>query len=348
MKRETLNSLIQNLELAVSSHADILREYISSSNVKTAGYIIPLIPPEITSALGIESLKLPEKIISGETGFPSDLYNAVILPESPLPCCRVLLSGATVYRIDYPAGHGEDAAVELHNAAAAILKELYNTDLKSIDISVLQKRCEVFEKLRRCVRNISALRQGNSSLLAGGELNLIFEAASIFPPETALELLSPLLSEMQRIGSEQCAEKSIKALIYGARIIPGEIHDYIESRGILIAEDDTCAGRRHFDISLNYESEFIFYELLDAYSYRPMSPCTRKTGERYELLYRLLRNFGINLLIFFSDATCGISSEDIKHLRIRMMRDGIDPLVIDSSNYMRVIDDYIGRLRLSP
>ena len=75
-----------------------------------------------------------------------------------------------------------------------------------------------------------------------------------------------------------------------------------------------------------------------------MSSCTRKVSERYELLYKLLRNYGINLLIFYRDDICGLSADDIRYLRIRMMRDGIDPLVIDNENYKSEVEKYAGRL----
>ena len=152
------------------------------------------------------------------------------------------------------------------------------------------------------------------------------------------------------LDEQRCGEKKrrqeykAKALIYGARKIPPYIIDFIENNGIDIEEDDTCRGRRLFDISLNAESEYLFYELLDAYSYRPMSPCIRTAGERYELLYKLLRNYGINLLIFYKDDLCGITSEAVNYLRIRCMRDGIDPLVIDRKNYKETVENYTGRL----
>lgn len=345
MDRKKIISLMEEPGKAVADYENVISEYIEKENVRLLGYIFPLVPPEITSAFGIETVKLPEPIISGEKRLSgvNPLYKAVLLPETTVPCCLGDFSTTPVYRINYPAGYGEDAAVLLHNETASMLNSLFNIDIKSIDISALKNRTGVFENLRRSVRSINTLCQEKRGMLTSEEINLVFEAATIFPPGIALQLITPVLEELRKDQPGQ-AEVKIKAMIYGARKIPAHITDYIESRGIAVVEDDTCCGRRLFDISLNAESEYIFYELIDAYSYRPMSPCTRDAKERYELLYRLLRNYGINLLIFYRDDLCGLSVEDISYLRIRMMRDGIDPLVIDRENYIAEVGNYTGRM----
>jgi len=149
-----------------------------------------------------------------------------------------------------------------------------------------------------------------------------------------MEYITPVFEAMKKIEDKN-EDKLISAMFYGGKNIPSVIADYIEKNGILIIEDDTCTGRRPFDISLNPESEYIFYEILDACSYRPLTPCMRPVNERYELLYKLLKNYNIETVIFFKDGNCSKSMNDIDFLRIKMMRDGIDPLVIDKNNYVK-------------
>ncbi len=345
MDRSSISALITGLGESISRFPDILNKYSAEKGSLILGYVFPLVPPEITSAFGIESVKLPESVISGEceSAVIKNIYRAILVPEAGLPCLKADTENLQLYSVKYPAGYGEDAAVQLHNETASMLETLFNTDLRSIDIKILQQKTALFENLRRSVRSICSLYNENRELLSTADLDLVFETAAIFPPEIALELITPLLNELRKHG-QAGRENTTKALIYGARKIPPHIIEFAESCGISVIEDDTCRGRRLFDISLNFESEYIFYELLDAYSYRPMSPCTRVTGERYELMYKLLRNYGIGTVIFFIDEVCEISSGDISHLRIRMMRDGIDPLVIDSSNYKEVIENYAGRI----
>ena len=40
----------------------------------------------------------------------------------------------------------------------------------------------------------------------------------------------------------------------------------------LSLEDDFCNGRRQFDLSHNASSEYLYYEILDACTYRPLCP----------------------------------------------------------------------------
>lgn len=96
-------------------------------------------------------------------------------------------------------------------------------------------------------------------------------------------------------------------------------------------------------MSINAESDYLFYELLDAYSYRPLTPCLRKQEERYELLYKLLKNHGIETVLFYRGEDCGIYAEHIDFLRVRMMRDGVDPLEINSSDCGDKVKEYLER-----
>lgn len=212
-----------------------------------------------------------------------------------------------------------------------MLGSLCGINIKQIDIDELKKRTAVYEQLRRTVRGICAAKNEKPGLISITEISSVFETALILPPDTALELLAPVLEWMRGEKSEAPGNMP-NAMLYGGRVFPGPLADCIESLGINVAEDDSCAGRRSFDLSINAESDYLFYELLDSYSYRPLTPCIRTQEERYELLYRLLRNHGIESVIFIEDAECGISSAHIDYLRVRMMRDGIDPLVITPDN----------------
>lgn len=303
------------------------------------------IPPEINAAFNIITLKIPE-FLAERTDFikiAPELYDAFTVPDKDCQCSRGLLPGKPVYPFRITAGYGEDAAVSLHNEIQLMLSTLFGIELKSIVIDSLKKETALLEKLRRHVRGICALRSENRNLLTNRELSLIFETALILPPEMAIEYLSPVYEAMKNINDKETGS-SVKALLYGGKNLPVEIADAAEEMGIIIAEDDCCTGRRNFDMSLNADSDYIFYEILDSYSYRPLTPCMRPVAERYELLYKLLRNYGIEAVIFYKDNACEPSVQDIDYLRIRMMRDGIDPLVIDKNNYGYTVSEYMSRL----
>ncbi len=340
MNNDAISGIIDKLTGIESIYSDIIKRYRAETGCKIIMSPFFFVPPEINSAFNIITLKIPEFILDkpGRDEILKSLCDAVVIPGEDTPCGEGFMPGA--YTFNMPSGYGEDAAVNLHNEILSMLKTLFGIDLKTISIEKLQQKTEVYERLRRTVRSISSVRNENTGLLKNSALSAIFEAALILPPEIALEFILPLIDELKKAG-KHAEKKYLSALIYGGRQIPAAVLDGIEQAGILIAEDDTCSGRRPFDISLNAGSEYIFYELLDAYSYRALTPCTRGAHERYELLYRLLKNYGIEAVIFFKDGECRHTSGQIDYLRKRLMRDGIDPVIINSENYRSIIDDYL-------
>jgi hypothetical protein len=344
MKYKAITDVLDRLKKIEFIYEDLIKKFKNEKGKKTIASPCFFIPPEINSAFDIVTLKIPEFILNDPSRSEklNSLYDAVIIPEKECFCSSIS-SEITAHIFRTPAGFGEDAAVSLHNEIASMLKELFGIELKSINIETLQNETSTREKLRRLIRSISSLRSENRFLLNHAELSLIFETALILPPEIAIEYINPVLEEMKKI-SDKHDKALIQGMLYGGKTIPSFIADSIEDSGILLIEDDSCSGRRLFDISLNAESEYIFYEILDAYSYRALTPCMRSVNERYELLYKLLRNYNISTVIFFRDQNCIDSVNDIEYLRIKMMRDGIDPLVIDENNYREIVSGYVERV----
>ena len=92
----------------------------------------------------------------------------------------------------------------------------------------------------------------------------------------------------------------------------------IERAGCVVAEDDICNGRRQFDISHNPESRGLYYEMLDALSYRPLCPSLRPVNERFDLLYRDLKNYGIEMVVFLRDTLDRAMAAELETLRVRL------------------------------
>ena len=333
---DNIRKILENEE----NYEKIIRDYKEKHGKKIIASPYFFIPPEINAAFDIVTLKIPEFMLN-----QSSIFDMVILSDKECFCNNGRggnlppVKSNRHYIFKTPEGFGEDAAVALHNELSLMLSTLFAIEIKSINIEVLQRETAVYEKLRRLIRNISALRPENMTILSNEELSLIFEAALILPPEIAIQYINPVLDEIKKSDNKH-EDIKIRALVYGKKNIPHSLADNIERMGILVMEDDLCTGRRIFDISLNAESEYIFYELLDAYSYRPLFPCLRPVNERYELVYKLLRNYKIDCVIFYKDEDCHDINRDIDYLRIKLMRDGIDPIIIDKNNYKSIVSEY--------
>ena len=341
MDTDKKNSVFAAIDIK-GLHADMLLSIKKVTGARIFGCTCPVIPPEIPSAFNIILLKIPEFVLVSQSMKEtySSIYDAVILPDCSGICSQNPFPSLETFKFSFPGGWGEDASVAIHNTFERMLSTLCGINIKDIDILELKKRTAVYETLRRTVRGICSAKNERPGLISSMEISSVFETALILPPGEALELIVPVL-EWIRSEKPANAVNKIHAMLFGGRVFPAVLADTIESLGINVAEDDSCAGRRCFDLSTNAESDYLFYELLDAYSYRPLTPCIRTQEERYELLYKLLRNHGIETVIFIRDDECGLSTAHIDYLRIRMMRDGIDPLVITTADCAEKIMGYL-------
>ncbi len=334
------NSLLSPLG-TYDDYPEMLLSFKAAEGTKIYGCTTPLIPPEIPLAFNILLLKIPEAVYKSPELKKSmkSVYDAIIVPDCQGICSENPFPEIKKFSFSFSPGWGEDASVSIHNSFAGMLRELEGIDIKSINIGELKSRTAMYENLRRTVRGICAAANEKHGILTPGELSLVFEAGLALPPERALALLAPVL-EWAR-GITGTAPEGHSAMLFGGREFPHETAALIESCGINVAEDDSCSGRRCFDLSVNAASDYLFYELLDAYSYRPRTPCTRTAEERYELLYRLLKNHGVETVIFFKGGGCSIQDEHVDFLRVRMMRDSVDPLEVYGADCETVVKKYL-------
>ncbi len=346
MNHDKKISALKQIKEAFASYNSIITEYKQQNNTSIAVWQMGTVPPELTASFNIISLKIPSflKADDDKKTYWSQIADAHIIPETDCSCTNKIPS-IPVYNFKITGGYGEDAAVAIHNETALLLNNLFNIDLKKIDIKTLQKKTQEYEALRKTLRGICSARNSSPSILTQSELALIFETALVFPPETALEYITPIFN-LCKDNTQNEDNTPLRAMLFSCDPFDGKTADLIEDEGIIIAEDDSQTGRRCFDISLNYESDYIFYELLDAYSYRPLAPCLRSPKERHELLYKLLRNYSIELVIFLKSEKHAISDEIINYLKIKSMRNGIDVIVSTVQESSDKVRDYLANAGL--
>lgn len=308
------------------------------------------LPREILECFGIDVVRYPVSGIRGgcsqpeESDFPPDLFDFFVFPAETDHDPGSGMAKRAVFFKGFP-GYGEDAAVILHASLDNFIGELVRGSLKNIDIQKLQAVSGEHNTMRRLVRGIASLRRESPSLFTPADLQLVFDAAMALPPALVNEKLQHLflwLQEAQKTAATASSkgepEKKIHCMVYGCPGIGSNLIEGIEELGLLVAEDDYCNGRRQFDLSINSSSEYVFYELLDALTYRPLCPLMRPPRERYDLLYRLLRNHGIGTVFFCVDSLCPARRREMEFLRVRLMRDGIDPVM--TGNDLAGVKDY--------
>ncbi|HDP80145.1 MAG TPA: hypothetical protein ENN21_04810 [Spirochaetes bacterium] len=80
--------------------------------------------------------------------------------------------------------------------------------------------------------------------------------------------------------------------------------------------------------------------MIFALRFRSLCPALRPAGERFDLLYSRLGNQGIDLVVFIEDTMGPCGREQMEYLRVRLMRVGIDPLVVDTGSARQKAERY--------
>lgn len=341
---DVLHNRLENADAFIAAYRE------KTGNV-IAGSLCETIPPEVALAAGITVLSIPEKYqeklldgvdVPGDAArWIVDNYDFVIIPSFFTRLFRRLVdSGIHVYTFQVPHGWGEESSVALHGEIARFFDEAAIMFDPLSSSEKIQESSEQYDSLRTIIRGIAAGRVDNIDVLSNRYLQVVFESALCLPIESVIVELSSLL-ELLSPGFVN-DNRMINVMVFGGKRLNSGLLDEIESTGqLVVIEDDFCTGRRKFDISLNTQSPNIYYQLLDMYSYKPYCPVSRPVVERYELLYKLLKNYDINLVILLEDRVCEERNIHSDYLYKRLRHDGIDTVQGNDENIVIRIREYL-------
>jgi hypothetical protein len=345
-----LSYLIEPLREMIYQYDVVIRGYREKNGIMVAGLTCDMLPPELTVPLGLVPVRIPSLTTGRCTAAGMSamqavdgIYDCIVLPRGcagrdGIPSLRVPL-----YEFAVPAGWGEASSRAMEAGLDDLLRGAGRVGISGIGDALLRSVTSEYNALRRLARGITSVRRGKPDLLSCRDLALVHEAAQVFPPSVVAGHLATVLEAMNKTESS-FKRDALPALVYGSFIGDALVLDEIEEEGCLIIEDDACGGRRQFDMSYSHESADIRHEILDAYSYRPHCPCVRQAGERFELFHAMLKSHGIELVVFIEDLCCPCRRRDIESMRLRLMRSGVDPIVVSSEDAVGKIRDYMSRI----
>ncbi len=342
MKESRLGHMVEPLRELLYQSDMIIRGFSDRESLPTLGLTCDFLPVEILAAAGFLPLRIPAYQREGNcccesvSAINGDTYDFILAPD----CSSGGIPGEKDNLIRYrvPAGYGEGHSREMNT----ILREIIDrAGGRSPGRDRLRESAGKYNILRRLIRGITARRRHRPWEISNRDLFTLFEAAAALPVETVIEHLAAISG---RFSDESCdACTMIPALVHAGSLGDASVLDEIEEAGCLVAEDDLCNGRRQFDMSFNVDSPDLYEEILDAGSYRPFCPGVRPPEERYELMYRMLKGENIETVIFLVDRNCRGRAGEIEYLRVRLMRDGIDPILPGSASAFDEARNYVVR-----
>ncbi len=354
MEEAPLDRLVNPLREMLAQWELVIDDFKKAHGKKVAVYSCDVLPVEVLASFGVLPLRRPSSACASETAERGVILRNDESPPwdfhiSPRCCgCSSPISGnksGVFFSFDAPAGYGEDAAERLHGSLDSLLKEMDLGGIEEIRAPALQTAAAEYDRLRRLVRGICSVRNEKPAALSHAALFIVFAAAVSLPPQLVIDHLEEILVALNSAPGEPYVGAPLKGMACGGILADGGILDSIERAGCLITEDDFCNGRRQFDISLNVSSNYLYYEMLDAASYRPLCPSARSAGERFELLYKMLGGYGIEFVVFVEDTMCAPAREALEYLRVRLMRSGVDPVRLRNEGAHERMKGYLASIR---
>jgi hypothetical protein len=349
MKSSVLGHLTEPLKELLGQYSLLLSGYKERHPVRLAGVCCDAVPMEIISSAGITPFRIPSNMVRAGCRCPecgsgpemNSLFDMIIIPGG----CALSVPGSDVpvYRFNIPGGYGEAAAEKLHDSIDNLLRNAGAGGVENLDLESLKESAERYNIIRKLVRGICGLRQEKPWLLSNADLFKIFESAVSLPAELTAQYMNQIFNSLNAAEKRDCSMRPV--LVHGSMMAEPGVLDEIEDAGCLVIEDDLCNGRRQFDLSHNPSSEYLYYEMLNDYSCRPLCPAVRQPSERFDLFYRMLRSYGIETVIFLDDAGCDIKMDESEYLRVKLMRSGVDPLFVSMKNAGDAVRDYLSKIK---
>ncbi len=348
-----MDRILDSLREQLGQWGTIVRGHAQRMKSVLVGSVCDAVPPEILAALGITAFRVPVLVREGAPAVTGGdpiadalgICDYVVVPEGCAAYGKYIVSDAgRVVQFALPHGYGEDAAIALHHSLDALLRRLGKDGIDRLDPGLLALAVSEYDTVRRLARGIASVRNSRQCTLSESDLMMIFEAAAALPPGSVVEPLAAILDALNALPSSDLAPPAWTVLVRGGLIRCADVLDDIERAGCTVVEDDCCNGRRQFDVSHNASSRNLYYEMLDALSYRPLCPSLRSHGERFDLFYRDLKNYGIGMVVFLRDTMDEAMLAELESLRIRLMRTGVDPVVVDSVAAGKTLSAYLAAI----
>ncbi len=343
MNTSMLSGLVAPLGEFLRNREEILEGYRERSGFPLARYRCDCFPWEFLDAMGMTPVR-EYGARDREGGEPRHGEGDILVVGGGPPARLDIIPPGGVRIINVPGGWGEEWAASFHAQVTALARSL-PVPAEGPDPARLAAAASEYNDLRRAVRSIAALRVRAPRLLSNADLQTVFDAATMLPVKFVSGLVAGVLEGLKDAADagEGAAPGLVPCLVSAARLGDASVLDEIEEAGFLVAEDSACDGRRQFDMSYNAGSELLYYEILDAFSYRPFCGSIRPPAERFELFYKLLRGHGIDTVLFLDCGECPDAGGDAEYLRVRLMRAGIDPVIVPSGRAAVCARDHLER-----
>ncbi|MGQ9844050.1 MAG: 2-hydroxyacyl-CoA dehydratase family protein [Spirochaetota bacterium] len=343
-KSAVIKTIQQELENLFAQYAEQ-----KSSGKKIIFTQCDIVPYEVFVAHGFVVSKLPRWVMTALHMPDSSLYNQavkycrladlLIVPQYCTIIPHEVSQQLPIRSIPRYEGFAEDAVVNLHTILCLLLQNLGVTQEYPQD-DKLQQAVLVYEEIRKIMRVLTTMYTGAFTM---SQLQLLCDAAFSLTPQQSLQLLGQLFQILES-STHGANEHGRKTLVYNDFGNWDDV-DAFKEYCIVITEDDSCNGRRQFDISCHTSSQNMYYELLYAYTFKSWCPGMRTVQERSELIYKALPNYDITLVAFIHSFIKS-RNEHLQSLYEQCLLQGTDAVILPPNAIIPQFKSYITALKV--
>ena len=162
--------------------------------------------------------------------------------------------------------------------------------------------------------------------ISAAQVQGVVRASTVLPGDVFTELLEQLLGEIGAAGSD--AREGPRVLISGSIMDNPRIIELIEQSGAIVVGDDLCTGTRQFWQLVEPDGEPL--AALSRY-YLSRTPCPRMKDaqKRFEHVFRLIDDFRVDGVIFYTLKFCDPFLYDVPVLKDQLAARGIPGLILE-------------------
>lgn len=349
---------------ASENPGEYARQWKTKSGGKVIGHFCSYTPQEMISAAGGLSFRI---LSAGSEISRSDAY----LQAYSCSLVRSTLEDALAGRLDFLDGtvfpHTCDSIMRLSDiwrmnigfafhadlimpakldtpsAAEYMLAVLhkFKTDLQTglgieIDTAMLQKAIRTWNRVRRNLARLYALRVQNPRVISGGDLHAVFRAALVMDPDTSAEALDALISELPPLmplvpgpEADDVPPTAKRLVLSGGLCSMPDIHQVVEASGGHVVWDDFCTSTRYFE-GLVDETRDPVQALAQRYLNRVVCPA-KHSGlyDRGNYLIEKVRENQAQGVIFLLLKFCDPHAFDYPYMKAMLDKEGIPSLMVE-------------------
>lgn len=239
---------------------------------------------------------------------------------------RYYIGGDFVSLLDLPRINSNLAVEYYRECLLRFIGELEAHYRVRISAAAISEAILAHNKTRSLLKELYHLNQDCGMPVSAVQVHRVVKASTVLPGDTFNELLEDLLSEVDRAGSD--LYEGPRVLVSGSLLDNPLIIELIEQSGARVVADDLCTGTRLFWQLVEPDGEPL--TALSQY-YLGRTPCPRMKDaqRRFDHVFRLIDDFRVDGVIFYTLKFCDPSLYDIPVLKGQLGVRGIPGLVLE-------------------